>query len=153
MLVILFVQVLTRTFFNYSNHWSEEYARYCNIFLIYISSALAAKRKKHIRVDVVLNVWPKKIRRYVAEVGNYIWIAFNLLMAKVSIDYIIYLKGVNSTSQALNIPLWCIYLALPIGFILMTVRLLVNQINSYKHWNDVSEPVPVAAESAVKEER
>ena len=148
MLVILLIQVITRTVFNYSNHWAEEYARYCNIYLIYFSAALAAKRQRHIRVDAIVKIWPKKIRRYVEEIGDYLWIAFDVVIIVVSCKYIVYLYGVGSLSQALNLPLWGIYLAIPLGVALMTVRLLVHKIKVYRHWND-GEPVVAAA--AVKE--
>ena len=74
--VILFIQVIARYVFNNSLSWSEESARYLFIWLVFIGISYGSKQMKHLRIDVFLNIFPKKIRPYILVLSDIIVMLF-----------------------------------------------------------------------------
>ena len=69
MTVVIFVQVVMRYVFHNSLTWSEEFARYCFIWLIYLGISYGCKIMKHIKIDAALKLFPEKMRPYVVNSG------------------------------------------------------------------------------------
>lgn len=132
MVFILFQQVVLRYVFSNSNAWSEELARYLHIYLIFISCSLAMKKDTHIKIDIMLRVWPKKLRPYAALLGEFITITFFILTIYYSIVLTQKVFSMGQLSQSMLIPLGYIYMAIPIGYSLMTVRLIANLVRKFK---------------------
>ena len=70
MTVVIFVQVVMRYVFHNSLTWSEEFARYCFIWLIYLGISYGCKIMKHIKIDAALKLFPEKMRPYVVIFGD-----------------------------------------------------------------------------------
>ena len=73
---ILFLQVVMRKVFNNSLSWSEELARYIFIWMVFIGISYGAKQMKHLKIDVFLNVFPKKIRGFIVILADVIVLTF-----------------------------------------------------------------------------
>ncbi|MCI9296047.1 MAG: TRAP transporter small permease [Lachnospiraceae bacterium] len=123
-LVVLFVQVVLRYVFDNATSWSEEVGRYCLIWLIFLGTSFAVKNEAHIRIDAALLIWPKKIRPIILEIGDGIWFLFNLLMVYVSTFYTKEIFSMGSIAPGLKIPIGYIYAAIPLGFLLMDIRMV-----------------------------
>ncbi len=123
-LVVLFVQVILRYVFGNATSWSEEVGRYCLIWLIFIGTSFAVKNEAHIRIDAALMIWPKKVRPVILEIGDGIWFLFNLLMIYVSASYTKEIFDMGSIAPGLKIPLGFVYTAIPLGFLLMCIRMI-----------------------------
>ena len=76
MTIIIFIQVIMRYVMHNSLSWSEELARYCFIWLIYIGVAYGCKLMKHIKIDAALKLFPEKVRPYITIVGELLVLAF-----------------------------------------------------------------------------
>ena len=76
MTIIIFVQVIMRYVAHNSLSWSEELARYCFIWLIYIGVAYGCKLMKHIKIDAALYLFPKKLRPYITILGELLVLMF-----------------------------------------------------------------------------
>lgn len=132
MLVALTMQVIARFVFSTGIRWSEELGRYCLIWMIFISASLAAQTDSHIRVDMVINLWPKPLRKWVERLGNLVWLVFIVLLA---VKGFAYTAGVFQQSQngiALDIKLGWIYLAIPLGYALMGIRIVEKFVKSFR---------------------
>jgi len=51
--IAIFVQVVSRYIFNSPVVWSEELARYINIWFVFFSSSILLKHGKHLSVDLI----------------------------------------------------------------------------------------------------
>jgi TRAP-type C4-dicarboxylate transport system permease small subunit len=67
--ILFFIAVLLQVFYRYVLSqpltWSEEAARYLNIWAVLLAAALAVKRSEHLRVDLIdlwLARWPLRLR-------------------------------------------------------------------------------------------
>jgi TRAP-type C4-dicarboxylate transport system permease small subunit len=124
MLVILSYQVVLRYCFHNSNSWSEELARYLFIWFIFIGASYATQQWAHIRLEASLNLYPEKARKYVKYIGAILWIAYNVVIIIVSTKFTITIYRSGQISLGMNLLLAYIYAAIPIGYALMTFRLL-----------------------------
>ena len=148
MTLVMFVGVVFRYVFNSSLSWSEELSRYLFIWFIFLSTSYAVTEKAHIRVESLNRVVPKKIRPYINIVGKIIWFALGLFVTYLGIKYAMTMNG--SVSAAMKIPMSIVYLGIPLGYFLMSLRLLSQIIESIKNpeieIEDIYEEFVVAKE-------
>jgi TRAP-type C4-dicarboxylate transport system permease small subunit len=126
MLVILTYQVVLRFIFNNSNAWSEELARYMFIWFIFVGASYAAQKLAHIKIDALINLYPERVRKYVWLMGVLVWIGFNVIVIITSGRYAVVLHRADQVSLGLGIKMSYVYAAIPVGYLLMTFRLLQN---------------------------
>lgn len=114
MTIIIFIQVIMRYVMHNSLSWSEELARYCFVWLIYIGVAYGCKLMKHIKIDAALKLFPEKVRPYITIVGELLVLAFAayIVVTGVELTYKQWLFG--KVSPALGVPLQYINAA-PVG--------------------------------------
>ena len=122
MTIIIFIQVVMRYLLHNSLSWSEELARYCFIWLIYIGIAYGCKLMKHIKIDAALKLFPEKIRPYIVILGELLVIVFAtyIVITGVQLTYKQMLYG--KVSPALGLPLQYINIAPAAGFFLVIIR-------------------------------
>jgi|SRR5690625_3287473 TRAP-type C4-dicarboxylate transport system permease small subunit len=124
MTVAITLQVFMRHVMNSSLSWSEELARYCFIWLVYIGISYAVKKQRHIKVDVVLHILKEKQKIILGIIANLIFLGFSLLMIRYGYDVAQQLLDFGQTSPALHFPMGLIYMATPVGFALTAIRLI-----------------------------
>ncbi|MFZ0098102.1 MAG: TRAP transporter small permease, partial [Gemmobacter sp.] len=83
----------------------------------------------HNRVSFHLNRMPRRIARWIEAAGDLVWVGFNLVFIRYSIEYLSLLKPFVK-AQTLGWPMKWVMLVLPIAFALMTLRIL--QVNYLK---------------------
>ena len=128
-LIVLSIQVIGRYFFNITPQWAEELARYLFIWLTFTGVGYATKQNAHIRIESFNNLWPKSIRKVVALFGEVVWIAFNLLIFYESAKYTYDVFALKQISVAVKISMGWAYLAIPVGYGFMTIRVITNIIS------------------------
>lgn len=133
--ILFFIVVLLQVFFRFVLDapltWSEEAARYFNLWSVLLGAAIAVKYKDHLRVDLIDNMvkkWP-----YRAQVGFYFFTT--ILSALVTLSFLT--GSIRMTVDRWYIPLTMVpisqgvvYLALFIGSLLM-LWYLANQLIQY----------------------
>lgn len=122
MAVVIFIQVIMRYIMHNSLSWSEEFARYCFIWLIYVGVAYGCKLMKHIKIDAALRLFPEKVRPYIVILGELLVLTFAayIVVTGVELTYRQWLFG--KVSPALGLPLQYINAAPVVGFALVIIR-------------------------------
>lgn len=126
---LLFVQIIARQFFGYSFTWIEELSVILFVWFAYFGAAYAARISAHNRVSFHLNAMPRKTARIIEAIGDLFWIGFNLIFIWQASEFISRLKPFVK-AQTLGWEMRWVYLALPVAFALMTVRII--QVNYLK---------------------
>lgn len=126
--VIIFSQVVLRYIFSSSLPWSEEIARYAFIWLIYVGVSYGVKRQKHLSVDVITMLFNDKGRIIINMIANVLFLIFALVITYYGIDIV---GRITRESAALGIPMEYVYLALVVGMILTSIRLIQNIYKNY----------------------
>lgn len=123
MAAIIFTNVVLRYSTGDSIIWAEEVARHMMIWVAFLGAGLALRFGGHVAIDSLhraVNLRTARILRTVVVVGLSLFFIF---MAVASSDYV-WRTRFQSTA-ATDIPISFIYAAMPVGFVLMLVHLLL----------------------------
>ncbi|MDO5621852.1 MAG: TRAP transporter small permease [Paracoccus sp. (in: a-proteobacteria)] len=146
---LLFVQIVSRQMFGTSITWIEELSVILFVWFAYFGASYAARIAAHNRVSFHLQRLDRRKVRIIEAVGDLFWIAFNLVFIWQSVAFISRLRPFVK-AQTLGWEMRYVYLALPIAFALMTIRIL--QVNYLKlvRGIDPQDPDRVAVEAALE---
>lgn len=122
--VFLFAQVVMRYVFRSPLSWSDELATYAMVGLVYFGAAYAVRERAHIRVLGALWLMPGGCGIAITLIADLIWIAFNVLMGWQSALLVATFATQPFYSAALEINLLWPHIVVPVGFTLMTLRLV-----------------------------
>ena len=70
MVVIVFANVIARYSLSASLAWSEEVARFMLIWLVFIGAVLAYVNDEHLGLDIIVRLFPRRIRYGLAVVAD-----------------------------------------------------------------------------------
>lgn len=133
MLAILFFQVIARYLFGYSLAWIDELSRYSLVWIAYLSAVYAITKNAHIKIDMVLGLWPKKIRKSVQLLSNVIFFLYAVVIAYYSTLWVIDLNKAGSISMGMGVRMSYFSVIIPLSHILMAIRLVQLHIRQIKN--------------------
>ena len=102
--------------------WSEEATRYLMVWATFLGASCVYKRMGHINVTLLQAMVPNSFQTVMRAACHMLCVAFALLAVVHGVDYM----EMQSTqlSAALRIPMSWVYLAIPVGFSIMSVHVL-----------------------------
>jgi C4-dicarboxylate transporter, DctQ subunit len=120
--LLLFINVITRYSFGYSIKWAEELTRYLLIWVTFIGSSVCVRKDKHVGIDVLLAKCPTGMRWILKLIIAIIGFLFSVILAFYgwNITYSVILSG--QLSPAMMLPMYLVYISIPVGGILMGMR-------------------------------
>ena len=121
MVVLTGMQIVCRLAEN-ALAWSEEVTRYLMVWATFLGASCVYKRMGHINVTLLQTMVSKSLRTVMQAACHILCATFALLAVVHGLDYM----DMQSTqlSAALRIPMSWVYLAIPVGFSIMTVHVL-----------------------------
>ncbi len=134
--LVLGFQVFMRYVMQASLGWSEELARYCFVWLVFMAISFGAREMRHIKIDAGLFCFPKFMRKYVVIFGETLFLVFSVWIAYLSIGLVEKQIMIEQLSPAMRIPMWVVYSAPLVGFSLTSLRVLQSIFYEIKHRND-----------------
>ncbi|HBT46288.1 MAG TPA: TRAP transporter small permease [Peptococcaceae bacterium] len=144
---ILFVNVILR-YFGRSTTWAEEAIRYIIVWITFVGGSICARQGDHVGIEVFTSFAPANIQRglkTVAELTSIVFLSCLTYYGWMAMQTVIV---TNQRSPAMLIPMWIVYLALPLGSALMALRYVHSLINCFransgetldKNGNDVTQ--------------
>lgn len=129
--LLLGFQVIGRYILGFVSPVFEEVSRWVFVGLIYAGASLGAKRGIHFRVSVYQLVFKGRAGTAVGILGDCIWFGFNLFMVKVGWDFARSVFEQQYLSPALMFPMKYIYPVIPIGFLLIALRMVQYSIQNF----------------------
>ena len=124
LVVTMAVEVVRREVFSFSSIWGEEVVRYAFIYLAWIGAAAAVRERAHIRIDVLYNYVGQRTKAALYIFGDLVMLAIALLAVRWSFETLSVSWTFGSVSHGLRISMVWFLAAVPIGFSLMTFRLI-----------------------------
>ncbi|MDR1933371.1 MAG: TRAP transporter small permease [Spirochaetales bacterium] len=118
--IIVLISVGARYIFEMPFEWSEEFARYGFIWICFLGFALAERSGDHFRITYFADRLPPKIRLLVEIFLNFLMFVVLYKFFMESMNY--YNQGKSGISTIMLIPLNYIYVALPVGIVLMALN-------------------------------
>lgn len=113
-LVVITAQIVWRYVFNDSLTWTEELARYLFVWITFVGAALAIRDGTHIRVALVIDRLPARVRRWL-DVAQLVLVVFFLCLL-VGLGFQWVWVNTDAVTPALGLPLaYVCYAALPLA--------------------------------------
>ena len=114
--IVIFVQVICRYVLQVALPWTEEFARFAFIWLIFLANAMAERQKEHFRVSYFVEQAPPKVRYVFWVVGEILIFTFFIWLLMDSLTFV--QMGKRMISPVMQLRLDWIYWALPVAVML-----------------------------------
>jgi C4-dicarboxylate transporter DctQ subunit len=122
------VSSLARTLFAFFNSfnltWAQELCIYMFVWMAKFGAAYGVRTGIHVGVDILLNVLPKGQRYYMILFGLLAGAVFTAIVGSLGAHFVWHMAHTDQTSPDLEMPMWIVYLAVPLGSYLMCFRFL-----------------------------
>jgi C4-dicarboxylate transporter DctQ subunit len=84
----------------------------------------------HIRINIISDLLPPRARKALRVVTDIIWAGFNITVIIMAMQVYQKMQRFLGESAVLKIPLHVVFLIVPLGFVLLTLRLIQGYIQS-----------------------
>ena len=130
--VLIFMQVFMRYVARSSLSWSEELGRYLFIWLTWLSTGYAVRKKRHLRIEVIMDFFKERGRLIIDIIVMIVWSGFTIFLIYQSwiITSMNWQRG--QLSSALEMPMAFAYAAIPVGATIMLLRLIDEIVHSVR---------------------
>lgn len=121
--IIMILMGITQVVFRYvldsSLYFTEELARFMFVWAVFLASAVCCRRRSHAAIELFVSWMPRKIQKGALFISSLLTMSFFALILVKGIE----LTKVtwSQTSPAMEIPMGLIYLAIPVGGLLMLI--------------------------------
>lgn len=119
MVTIIFLATVGRYTGLFSIAWSEELARYCMIWMVFIGVGIAALEGTNFVVDAMTLWLSEGAMKILHVVSAVITLAFALFAGYYGLDMIGYQYVSGQVSATLHMPMWIMYISMPLGLVNM----------------------------------
>ncbi len=113
--VVIFVQVIARYVLKIPLPWTEEFARFAFIWLIFLANALAERHNEHFRVSYFVEQAPRRVRYAFWAAGETLIFAFFIWLLMDSVRFV--WMGKRMISPVMQLRLDWVYWGLPVAII------------------------------------
>ena len=104
--------------------WAQELCIYMFVWMAKFGAAYGVRTGIHVGVDVVINHMPDRVRRKFVIFGLLAGALFTATVAAFGGSFVWQLAHTDQTSPDMELPMWLVYLAIPLGSGLMCFRFL-----------------------------
>ena len=126
MMLVVTAQIIMRYILNHPLLWSEEFARYVYVWLVFIGSAYGITQEKHVAVTLLTDRLPSLIQKGLKILCNGLIIAALAYMLPHAFRYLG--KQNELFSGCMRIPMSWVFAAIPVGYTLMIIHMLLQTI-------------------------
>ncbi|NGZ28350.1 MAG: TRAP transporter small permease [Magnetococcales bacterium] len=132
--LVIFVSVLHRYalgipfFYDYlfaiDTSWAKELCIYMFIWMAKFGAAYGVRTGIHVGVDVLVNLLPDRPKRQTILLGLLGGVIFTLLVGSLGVHFVWKMAHTSQVSSDLEMPMWLVYLCVPLGSYLMCFRFM-----------------------------
>jgi C4-dicarboxylate transporter, DctQ subunit len=127
MVLLSFLQVLMRNFFDTGILWGDIFLRHLVLWVGFIGASLATREEKHINIDLLTRLIPKKIVPFAKIVIDVTSVIICLVLVKAGWEFVSMEIEANTTLFQ-NVPSWYFEIIIPVGFALIALRFIFKII-------------------------
>ena len=128
-------EVTMRSFFDRTTTWVLEFSEYSLLFMTFLGAAWVLRRGRHVKMDVVLNLFGPKSRAFINFITSILCVIVCLVItwysALVTWDY--YQAGYYF-STPLETPKFIILVIIPVGSFTFLIQFLITAYTYLGEW-------------------
>lgn len=130
--------VLTAAGLNISAPWTEELARYCLIWMVFLGAGIGVRHAQMIALEFLVTQLPKAIGVAVRYGVVLLSIAFFAMMVWIGLEFVE--LGKTETSPVMNLTKNYVYWAMPVGAALMIINSIALVADTILEGRDIRFP-------------
>lgn len=142
----MMLQVIMRYAFGHALPWPEEFCRYCYVWMTYLSIGLTIRRRSYFRVTALVDMLPKRATAAFEVIAQLINLAFFGWACYASFGIIASLRTSAQSSPSMGIPMFYVYLILPVGMVIATLRAIQMIYVTVQEFKNVGKGIEKADE-------
>lgn len=119
---LAFGNVVARYVFDSSLTWAAELTVYLFLWSTFFGAAYCFKQDAHISINIILEKVNPVTAKILMLVSHFITLAFLFAVAYYGYEYVIFVHELEEVSVDLEMPMWIIYLVIPISFFFASYR-------------------------------
>lgn len=123
MLTLVFGNVIGRFFFSTSFGWAEEVTRYLMIWVVFLGAGLGLREGVHVAVTLFVDL-SRTLKPAITWLSFAFLLSFFAALAWFGFEYAMFAS--RQRSAMLQLPMWIVYLSVPIGASLAVIHLLLS---------------------------
>jgi C4-dicarboxylate transporter, DctQ subunit len=109
--------------------WAQELCIYMFVWMAKFGAAYGVRQGIHVGVDVFVNMIEPKKRKPVILMSLLAGALFTGIIGTLGADFVYHISQTGQVSNDLEVPMWIVYLAVPVGSFLMCFRFLQVAFN------------------------
>jgi C4-dicarboxylate transporter DctQ subunit len=113
--------------------WAQELCIYMFVWMAKFGAAYGVRSGIHVGVDVLINRLSDQWRNKVVVLSLVAGAAFTGIIGTLGGIFVARISQTTSTSPDLELPMWLVYLAVPLGSYLMCFRFLQVMVQFIRH--------------------
>lgn len=129
MIILLFIQVISRYVFQHSLAYTEELAIILFILSVYFGAIGATRRDQHLKIELFTNILNDKGKLICQILADIAFIVANCFLSVGCVGITQNLFVHNMTTAITNIPKWIPYAVIPLALTIISIRLIQEIIN------------------------
>jgi TRAP-type C4-dicarboxylate transport system permease small subunit len=122
----VFAQVVARYVFNQPPAWTEELARFCQVWIILLASSICLRKGSHLAVDYLGPVLAPGARRALAVITGFLIATYSAVVVIWGVRLL--MIGLVQTSPAMQLNMGFVYLVFPIAGGLMLLESILTTL-------------------------
>ncbi len=127
MVVAIFAQVVARYVFEHALPWPEELGRFLFAWIVFLGIVSVVRADEMLSLDLIYLRLPEKIGRLLKLLISLACLGLLLIILKGG--YELTVRQSSQISTAMEIPMWIVYLVIPVGTFLMAVAMFLKIVS------------------------
>ena len=128
MMLISFLQVVLRNFFDWGFVWGDSFLRYLVFFIGLLAASLATRDKKHISIDALAKLLSPRLKEIAAVLTNLFAATVTFFLTRASINFID--VGLDpAETMFLDLPIRYAGVFIVVCFGMMTFRFVLRTVD------------------------
>jgi len=151
--LLVFLDVVIRFCFNSGFLWSQELTLHMSAWFVLFGASYGVKVGSHIGMDAFVKLFPRNGQRILTGIACIAAISYCGLLLYGSWVYLSKMQKIGIHLEDLPIPTWIAHSMLIVGFVFLTIRLLVvlfsvitGKATSFKHADEAKESMEIVEE-------
>jgi C4-dicarboxylate transporter DctQ subunit len=158
--LLVFLDVVMRFGFNSGFMWTQELTLHMSAWMVLFGASYGLKVGSHIGMDAFVKLFPVIGQRILSSIAALLALIYCGLIFYGSWVYLAKMKMIGIELQDIPIPAWQAHGMLLVGYLFLTVRLLIilwslitGKATGFKHADEAKDSLQLAEEITKGEER
>jgi len=156
--LLVFVDVVMRFGFNTGLLWSQELTLLLGAWFVLFGASYGLKVGSHIGMDAFVKLFPTGGRRILTGIGAILSLIYCGLILYGSWIYLVKVKMIGLELNDMPVPVWMAHSILLIGYIFLTIRILVifwevitGKADTFKHADEAKDSMELVEDITQEE--